>query len=262
MSTDLRCGDCLAVLAAVPDGTVALTVTSPPYDGIRTYGGWSLDLARLGDELYRVTRDGGICAVVIGDSAKHFAKSLTSFRLAVDWCDRVGWRLFETCIYQRPGNPGAWWKQRFRVDHEYIHLFLKGARPRVFQKDDLMVPSKHAGKVYSGTDRLTSGGVKRIAPKAVNLLKCRGTVWPYAASNSEGNRRKRRHPATMPDALARDLIQCFSRPEDLVLDPLMGSGTTLVMAAALGRNTLGVDSNPDYVALAKERLQEEAHAPA
>lgn len=251
-------GDCLKFLPSLGADAVDLTVFSPPYDGIRDYGGdWSLDHAKLGDELLRVTKDGGIAAVVIGDGTKNFAKSLTSFRWAVDWVDRAGWRLFECCIYARHGNPGAWWTQRFRVDHEYIMIFLKGDRPRHFNKEPLMVASKHAGKVYSGTDRLTSGGFKKIEPKAVNDKKCRGTLWHYATSNTEGNRTKLEHPATYPDMLAEDLILCFSKENDVVLDPMVGSGTTAVMAARNKRRYLGVEISPEYYAIAKARLLEE-----
>lgn len=105
--------DALQALADLPDGCVDLTVFSPPYDGIRDYGkNWRLDYKTLGTHLFRVTTDGGVCAVVIGDGTKDFAKSLTSFRWAVDWVDRVGWRLFECCIYHRHGNPGAWESER------------------------------------------------------------------------------------------------------------------------------------------------------
>lgn len=254
----LLCGDALDVLPTLPVGSVDLTVFSPPYDGIRDYGkNWSLDYKTLGDMLFRVTTDGGVCAVVIGDGAKNFAKSLTTFRWAVDWVDRVGWRLFECCLYQRHGNPGAWWSQRFRVDHEFILLFFRGDRPRHFDKSSLMVPSKHSGKVYSGTDRLTSGGFKKIEPKAVNSMKCRGTVWEYATSNTEGNRTKLEHPATFPDRLAADLIECFSAPGDLVLDPMCGSGTTCVMAARARRHYLGIEINPEYHAIAEKRIAEE-----
>jgi DNA modification methylase len=251
-------GDALEILPRLPMNSVDLTVFSPPYDGIREYGkDWSLDYKGLGDQLLRVTVDGGVCAVVIGDGTRNFAKSLTSFRWAVDWVDRAGWRLFECCIYQRHGNPGAWWSQRFRVDHEYILLFLKGERPRHFDKTSLMVPSKHAGKMYSGTDRLTNGGFKKIDPKAVNDMKCRGTLWEYATSNTEGNRLKLQHPATFPDKLAEDLIACFSKPGDLVLDPMCGSGTTCVMAARARRKHLGVEINPEYVEIARKRLRRE-----
>jgi site-specific DNA-methyltransferase (adenine-specific) len=251
-------GDSLKVLPRLRSESVDLTVFSPPYDGIRDYGkDWTLDFKSLGEELHRVTVEGGVCAVVIGDGTKNFAKSLTTFRWAVDWVDRVGWRLFECCIYQRHGNPGAWWTQRFRVDHEYILIFFRGDRPRHFDKTTLMVPSKHAGKVYSGTDRLTNGGFKKIEPKAVNDLKCRGTVWDYATSNTEGNRTKLEHPATFPDKLAQDLIACFSKPGDLVLDPMCGSGTTCVMAVKARRGYLGIEINETYHRVALRRMKVE-----
>jgi DNA modification methylase len=252
------CGDSLAVLPTLPANVVDLTVFSPPYDGIRDYGkNWSLDYRSLGSELYRVTKDGGVCAVVIGDGTKDFAKSLTTFRWAVTWVDDAKWRLFECCIYQRHGNPGAWWTQRFRVDHEYILIFFKGDRPRHFDKSSLLVPSKHAGKVYSGTDRLTNGGFKKIDPKAVNDMKCRGTIWEYATSNTEGNRTKLEHPATYPDKLAEDLVLCFSKPGDLVLDPMCGSGTTCVVAGRAKRHYLGVEINEEYHKIALRRISTE-----
>lgn len=250
--------DCLEALQTFPDCSIDLTVFSPPYDGIRDYSGeWSLDYHALGEQLLRVTTDGGIAAVVIGDGTKNFAKSLTTFRWAVDWVDRVGWRLFECCIYARHGNPGAWWKQRFRVDHEYILLFLKGPRPRHFNKQPLMVPSKHAGRVYSGTDRLTSGGFKKIETKSVNDAKCRGTIWNYATSNAERNKTKLQHPATYPDKLAEDLIRCFSAENDLILDPMSGSGTTLIAAANSNRRYIGIEINPEYCDIIRTRLRTE-----
>lgn len=257
-SNDILLADSLDVLPTLPPSCIDLTIFSPPYDAIRDYGNdWRLDYQTLGSELFRVTVDGGVCAVVIGDGTREFAKSLTTFRWAVDWVDRAGWRLFESCIYSRHGNPGAWWTQRFRVDHEYILIFFKGKRPRHFDKSSLMVPSKHAGKIYSGTDRLTNGGFKKIDPKAVNDLKCRGTIWEYATSNTEGNRTKLEHPATFPDRLAEDLIHCFSRPGDLVLDPMCGSGTTCVLAAKAKRRYLGVEINPEYHRIAMKRMQNE-----
>jgi len=249
--------DALELLPALPSRCVDLTVFSPPYDGIREYGkDWILDYGSLGSALFNVTTDGGVCAVVIGDGTKNFAKSLTTFRWAVDWVDR-GWRLFECCIYARHGNPGAWWTQRFRVDHEYILIFFRGKRPRYFDKTTLMVPSKHAGKIYSGTDRLTNGGFKKIDPKAVNDKKCRGTIWNYSTRNTEGNRTKLQHPATFPDRFADDLIHCFSEPGDLVLDPMCGSGTTCIMAAKAKRDYIGIEINEKYHAIATKRMQDE-----
>lgn len=252
------CADAMKYLSTYTENCLSLTFFSPPYDHIRSYGGeWGFEYKVLGDLLFKATVDGGFCCVVLSDGTKEFSKSLTTFRWTVDWVDRIGWKLFECCIYRRHGNPGAWWSKRFRVDHEYILIFFKGKRPRCFNKVPLMVSSKHAGKVYSGTDRLTNGGFKKIAPKAVNPFKCRGTIWEYSTSNSEGNKLKLEHPATFPDKLALDVIKCFSEPGDLVCDPMCGSGTTLIMAAKLGRRYLGVDINQEYVDIAKQRLKNE-----
>lgn len=101
-------GDCLDVLSRIKNEVVDLIAFSPPYDSIRDYKNeWRFDYTALGQALNRVTKDGGICAVVIGDGTKDFAKSLTTARLTVDWCDNAGWRLFEQCIYYRDGNPGV-----------------------------------------------------------------------------------------------------------------------------------------------------------
>lgn len=251
-------GDCVDALRSIPSESVDATVFSPPYDNIRDYNkNWHLDIESLGQELNRVTKDGGVACVVIGDGTKDFAKSLTTFRWAINWVDHCGWRLFECCIYSRHGNPGAWWSKRFRVDHEYILIFFKGKKPKFFDKSSLMITSKHAGKIYSGTDRLTNGGFKKINPKPVNPKKCRGTIWPFATSNTEGNRLKLEHPATYPDKLAEDLVACFSKPGDTVLDPMCGSGTTPVVASRLGRHFIGIDINPEYAEIAKKRVQQE-----
>jgi len=93
-----------------------------------------------------------------------------------------------------------------------------------------------------------------LPPPIIATLQCRETVWPYAASSSERNRVKLRHPATMPDRVAGDLILGFSEPGDLVLDYLMGSGTSLVMAARLGRRYLGMEASAEYVEIARQRM--------
>lgn len=249
-------GDCLDLLPQIPDTSIPFTLFSPPYDQIRDYQkNWSLDFGRLGEELYRVSTDGAIVAMVINDGTRDFAKSLTTARVQVDWVDRVGFRLFENVIYARNGSPGAWWNSRFRVDHEYILLFLKGSRPRQFDKSHLAVPAKQPGREWHGTTRLTSGGFEKIQGGRVSAdTKCRGTIWHYQASNTEKKTVKHWHPATFPDDLASDLIRCFTLPGDMVLDPFAGSGTTCVQAQKLGRNFIGMEIAPDYVSIAQQLL--------
>ena len=100
-----------------------LTVFSPPYDGLRDYNGYEFDMHKLGEELFRVTKEGGIVVMVIQDQTIDGHKSLTSFKTIIDWCDNIGFGLFECNIYKKQGKDGAWYTKRFRVDHEYIPNF-------------------------------------------------------------------------------------------------------------------------------------------
>jgi len=246
--------DCVSGMTALPDNSIDCAVTSPPYDGIRDYNGFSLDLRETGKQLFRVLKPGGIAALVIQDQTKDFAKSLTSFRTIIDWCDNGGFRLFETTIYRKHGAEGAWWKQRFRVDHEYIAIFLKGGRPAFFDKEPLKIPSKHGGKVMTGSgSRRTDGKTNATITRPINLTKCRGTVWEYLNAGDK-DPIKRQHPAPFPDKLAEDLIRCFCPPGGVVLDPFMGSGSTAVAALRHGRKYLGFEISSDYAKIACTRI--------
>ncbi len=251
------CGDAVEELKKIPDSSIDLIVTSPPYDEIRKYNGFSYDLHATGKEMYRVLKEGGIVAMVIQDQTKNFGKSLTSFRTIVDWVDNIGFKLFETVIYKKYGAEGAWWNKRFRVDHEYMPIFLKGERPQYFNKEPLKIPSKHGGKTMTGGGtRLTNGIRIATRPITINPMKCRGTVWEYMTAG-DGTRLKHQHPATFPDRLPYDFIQCFCPPKGIVLDPFMGSGTTALAAIQLERNYIGIDISKEYCELSKKRLKEE-----
>jgi len=251
------CGDTVEVMKKFPPNSVDIVVTSPPYDSVRDYKGFSLDLHASGKEIYRVLKNGGVAAMVIQDQTKNFGKSLTSFRTIIDWCDSFGFKLFETVIYRKYGAEGAWWNKRFRVDHEYIPIFLKGDRPQYFDKEHLKIPSKHGGKTMTGGGtRLTNGVRIATRPITINLTKCRGTIWEYLTAG-DGSRLKHQHPATFPNKLPYDFIQCFCPPNSVVLDPFLGSGTTTVAAKNLGHKYIGIDIAPEYCAIAKKRMAEE-----
>lgn len=250
------CQDCVEGMAKLPDECVDLVVTSPPYDGIRTYKGFVLDLHKTGEQIFRVLKDGGIAVMVIQDQTCNFGKTVTSFRTIVDWCDNVGFKLFETLIYRKNGSEGAWWKCRFRVDHEYMPVFLKGERPQYFNKEPLKVKSKHGGKVMTGSgSRRTDGVTSPRVTRAINETKCRGTVWDYLMAGDK-NPLKRKHPAPFPDKIPYDFITCFCPPDGIVLDPFMGSGSTAVAAKMLKRNFIGFDICKEYCDLAYKRLNE------
>ncbi len=253
------CGDCVDILKKIPCNSVDLIVTSPPYDGVRKYNGFNFNLHNTGRELFRILKDGGVVAMVIQDQTKNFGKSLTSFRTIVDWVDNIGFKLFETVIYKKHGAEGAWWTKRFRVDHEYIPIFLKGERPAYFNKEPLKIPSKHGGKTMTGcATRLTNGKTLKSKKVFINPMKCRGTLWDYTTCG-DGSRLKHQHPATFPDKLPIDIIQCFCPENGVVLDPFVGSGTTVLAAINLGRNYIGIDISPEYCGLTKKRIKEEGN---
>jgi site-specific DNA-methyltransferase (adenine-specific) len=251
------CGDAVEELKKIPNNSIDILVTSPPYDGIRKYNGFNYDLHATGKEIYRVLKDGGVAIMVIQDQTKNFGKTLTSFRTIVDWVDNIGFKLFETVIYRKYGAEGAWWNKRFRVDHEYMPIFLKGERPQYFNKDPLKIPSKHGGKTMTGGGTRLTNGI-RIPTRAItiNPMKCRGTIWEYMTAG-DGTRLKHKHPATFPDKLPYDFIQCFCPPNGVVLDPFIGSGTTALAAIELDRNYIGIDISKEYCDLARRRIKEE-----
>ena len=252
----IYCLDCVEGMKAIPDGSIDLVVTSPPYDNTRDYQGFSYDLHATGEQILRILRDGGVAAMVIQDQTQDFGKTLTSFRTIVDWCDNIGFKLFECVIYRKHGTEGAWWTQRFRVDHEYMPIFVKGKKPHFFNKEPLKVPSKHGGKTMTGSgNRRTNGETTETVRREINSTKCRGTVWEYLMAGDK-NPIKRKHPAPFPDKIPYDFIQCFCPPDGIVLDPFMGSGSTGVSAKKLGRHYIGFDISKEYCEIAERRLRD------
>lgn len=255
---DIHCIDCVEGMKKLPENSVDLVVTSPPYDQVRDYkGNLDFDLHTTGKEIHRVLKDGGIAVVVIQDQTKDFGKSLTTFKTAIDWCDNIGFKLFESLIYKKHGIEGAWWSKRFRVDHEYMLVFLKGKRPQFFNKEPVKIPSKHGGRVMTGSgNRRTDGTTTETVTRPINKMKCPGTVWNYLMAGDK-NPLKRMHPAVFPDKIPSDFIQVFCPENGIVMDPFAGCGSTLVMAKKHGRNFIGFDIVDEYCGLVRKRLSDE-----
>jgi len=253
------CLDCIKGLKKIGDEQVDMILSSPPYDDIRNYGNKNnqINFKSLGQEISRVLKFGGICIMVMNDRT-NYCKSLTSFRMVVDWHDNTDLKLWEDAIYARDGNPGAYWNKRFRVDHEHIFIFLKMKNnktiPQYFNKQHLLIPTKCGGVKWGGYRRLSNGKIAERKNIIVKDKKCCGTIFRYNASNKEHNKLKNQHPATFPDKLAEDMIIAFTKEGMLVVDMFMGSGTTGVMANKNKRDFIGFDINKQYVALARKRL--------
>lgn len=256
--------DCIEGMKQIDDNSIDLVITSPPYDKIRDYVGFSLDLKSVGVEISRILKNGGICAMVIQDQTKDGRKSLTSFKTIVDWCN-TEMDLWECCIYQRSGTPGAWWSKRFRVDHEYIPIFIKGKRPQYFNKEHMKELTKpEYGSTKKGLgNRKTDGSTTYDANKIYELPieKDQGTIMHYKNSSRETPKSskigkiKLKHPATFPNKLAEDFIKCFTQEGMIVLDPFMGSGTVAKMAKNNLRNYIGFELSEEYCEISKAMIE-------
>lgn len=235
------CGDCVEVMKSMPNDCIDMIMTSPPYN----YRDFSLDFSLIGKEFFRILKDGGIAAVVIQDQTECCVKkTLTSFRMVLDWCDSIGFKLFECMIYKRLGASVAIDVKRFRLDHEYVMLFLKGSKPMCFRSKSVKVLS---GKCTNDIDK---GFLKNDESY---LYESRGTVWSCELDKSE-SKLKHLHPATYPDKLPYDLIECFCPLNGIVLDPFIGSGTTALAAKALNCNYIGIDISQEFVNLCNKRI--------
>lgn len=253
----IYCEDCVSAMKKIPDNSVDMIITSPPYDDLRDYNWFKLDLHGVGNEGLRILKEWGIFAMVIQDSTKDFWKSLTTFRTIVDWVDNVWFKLFECTIYRKHWTEWARRTQRFRVDHEYMPIFLKWKKPQYFNKEPLKIPSKHWWKTMTWSwNRKTNWETTETVTREINPTKCRWTVRDYLMAWDK-NPLKRKHPAVFPDAIPKDFIQCFCPEWWIVLDPYMWSWSTLVVAKQLWRNYIWFDISQEYVDLANERIRKE-----
>jgi len=251
----LLLGDAAKVLKDFNDNCISLTVTSPPYDKLRDYGGYSFDFETLAKELYRVTTEGGIVVWVIGDGTEDGEETGSSFRQALGFKD-IGFKLHDTMIYSKKGfsKPA---RNRYHQTFEYMFILSKG-RPKTFNPI-MDKPNSCAGMLdKENYFRESNGSFSKR--RRYNLIYrkygMRYNVWIYDNAYAKGSPDKitSDHPATFPEQLAQDHIKSWSNEGDLILDPFAGSGTTLKAAQQLNRKWIGIEINPDYVQLAKKRL--------
>ena len=248
--------DCLDTMAAMPDGCLDLVVTSPPYDGLRTYSGSGFDqFETIAAELFRVLKQGGVLVWVVGDQTIKGSETGTSFRHALHFKDEVGFNLFDTMIYQKPprgavGNNKTYWQ-----GFEYMFVLSKG-RPKTINliMDRENKETRHGDK---GTKRMVEGELKQVSRGGYGKLGRRTNVWLYQGGKSHSTKDAIAfdHPAIFPEKLAEDHIISWSNEGDVVYDPFMGSGTTAKMAIKNNRKWIGSEVSSDYCGIAEKRLE-------
>ena len=251
-------GDCLEKMRDMKDNSVDLTVTSPPYDNLRTYEGvidsWNFDKFKdIAKELYRITADGGVVVWVVGDSTLKGSETGTSFKQALYFME-LGFNLHDTMIWNK-GSFAFPAKGRYHQVFEYMFVFSKGA-PKTFN------PIKDRENKYVGT-RGASGrkanGERNIGKSEVReQWGQRFNIWnyPIGGGHSASDKIAFEHPAIFPEKLAEDHIMSWSNENDTVFDPFMGSGTTGKMAVLNNRHFIGIELNEHYYNISKQRIEQ------
>jgi len=250
-------GDCLERMKELPDGSIDLTVTSPPYDNLRTYNGnnelWGEHVWKAAiKDLYRVTKDGGVVVWIVADATIKGSETGTSFKQAL-WAMECGFNLHDTMIWAKPtfSAVGAL-RTRYAPVFEYMFVFSKGHISTFNPIKDRL--NKSFGQVRRGpTIRGADGKMIKNKDAEIRQFGQRFNIWEVATVSQKGDAV---HPAPFPEALAHDHIISWSNPGDTVLDPFMGSGTTGVACINTNRNFIGIELDQGYFDIACKRIED------
>lgn len=256
-------GDAVDVLPDIPDSVVDLVVTSPPYDNLRTYEGkhnftWDMFVA-IATELYRLLKVGGVVVWIVGDQTIDGSETGSSFRQVLRFID-IGFRLFDTMIWQKPG---IMFPDHVRYYQMFEYMFvLSKEKPKTINRirdvqNQLAGMSIHGTETQRDGTRKPKSGVKN--KRVIGEMGIRGNVWRVRRACVSRGSFVHDHPAIMPSQLAMDHIRSWSNKRDLILDPMAGSGTTLEAAQLLGRQYLGIECVPRYYEIIKRRLAGNFH---
>ena len=257
--------NCLITMSNIPDNTIDLTLTSPPYDDLRTYNkhlsgnktefnGYSFPFEQIARELFRITKKGGVVVWVVGDATDKGSETGTSFRQAL-YFKECGFDLYDTMIYQKTGTPFPQ-KNRYNQTFEYMFVFSKG-KPKTF--NPIMKKNTTAGAVrHSRRFRTADGEMKPgFNGKPINEYGIENNIWliKNGMNKSTKDLVAFEHPAIFPEELALKHVISWTKKGDLVYDPFMGSGTTAKASIQLERNWIGSELDDGYCDICNRRLE-------
>jgi len=253
--------NCLNTMSKMDNNFIDLTVTSPPYDNLRDYNGYTLDFETISKELFRITKPGGVVVWIVNDATINGSETGTSFKQAL-FFKECGFNLHDTMIYSRisPFPDSIRYQQGF----EYMFVFSKG-KPKAFnplreKKSKNSFKSKI--KTFRQKNGLTKKGnekeKERIKKSFNDKTKVKSNVWSFPRGYMQSTKDKIafQHPAIFPEKLANDHIISWSNENDLIYDPFSGSGTTAKMALINERNFIGSEISAEYCEIANKRINE------
>ncbi len=264
IKTDLYLGDSKEVLKQFPDNSVDLIFTSPPYADQRkkTYGGISPEkyvewFLPISEQLFRILKPDGTFVLNIKEKVVNGERSTYVLELILEM-RKQGWLWTEEFIWHKKNSYPGKWPNRFRDSWERLLQFNKSRKFNMYQ-EAVMVPrgdwaQKRLSKL-SETDRkrdeskVGSGFGKNIS----NWLN-REKVYPTNVLHMATECNNKNHSAAFPESLPEWFIKLFTKPNDVVLDPFMGSGTTNVVANKMHRNSIGIDILPEYYHMVRQKM--------
>ena len=250
MKRKLMFGDCLERMKEIPDNSIDLVVTSPPYDKLRTYKdslNWDFEIfQKVANELKRTLKKGGVIVWVVGDATVKGSETGSSFKQAL-YFKEIGLNIHDTMIYAKK-NPVPYKHNRYNPSFEFMFILSKG-KPRVVNL--IMEDKKNRKNIKPGMFRYPDGTLKKANSKKETSKKIKNNIWFYGVGGKSCG-----HPAIFPDRLAHDHIVSWSNEGDIVLDPFMGSGTTGKQAKILKRDFIGIECVKEYFRIAKQRIKD------
>ncbi len=245
-------------LSHLPDESVDLVITSPPYWNLKDYGhpeqignesyeGYLERLDAVWAECYRVTRPSGVFVLNVGNR-RH---KKVFYPIAMDIVGRIeGWQLWDHVIWYIPNalpQPNAYRERLLDNKFENLLVFTKDGRTD-FKFHKPRVPQKYA----------------TADPRTHNknpLGRCLGNILRIPAYRPPTVKRMGYHVAAFPEELVAFFLACYTDPGDIVLDPFVGSGTTLKVARHMERQGIGVEINPEFETLLRQRIVERFETP-
>ena len=248
-------GECSKVMGTFPDNCIDLTVTSPPYDDMREYKGYIFDYNAVIDQLYRVTKDGGVVVWVVGDKIVNGGRTLTSFRQALAF-QEIGFSIHDVMIFHKRQTPFMR-SNAYTNCYEFMFVIRKGDKLNSFNPLTEPTKANSDDKYMMAQFNKGADGVNNYRRVKLNRNKTKTNVWQYNIGfcGTANDDFAFKHPAIFPDKLAKDHILSWTNKGDVVLDPMAGSGTTLKMARLNGRRYIGIEMSKEYAKIAAKRVR-------
>ena len=257
--------NCIEGMQQMDEESVDLVVTSPPYDDLRTYNDsskWDHNVFKqVADEIARVLKPGGVIMWNVNDATVKGSETGSSFRQCLYFMDAHGLRLHDTMIYEKTGTAFASGPNSVRYTQifEYCFILSKG-KPKTI---NLIQDKKNAWAGYTSfgnaKTRKKDGTMHDPGKKSKEIREwgVRTNIWKIKNSGGFGQSSKAsyKHPATMPEELARGHVLSWSNENDLILDPFMGAGTTAQVCLEENRNFIGFEIDDTYHQMCVDRVK-------